>query len=104
MYDPVGQRCVYIAGLPDGNPPPQAAMPLPRLDIGTAHREGLPESPAASDIRGGVVGRAQECSRQPEGGPEGEGGRECPNAELKEVKEGKRDSSPWMTSAIEVFL
>ena len=30
--------------------------------------------------------------------------RECPNAELKEVKEGKRDSSPWMTSAIEVFL
>ena len=29
---------------------------------------------------------------------------ECPNAELKEVKEGKRDSSPWMTSAIAVFL
>ena len=32
------------------------------------------------------------------------GKRECPNAELKEVKEGKRDSSPWMTSAIAFFL
>ena len=31
-------------------------------------------------------------------------GMECPNAELKEVKEGKRDSSPWMTSAIAFFL
>jgi hypothetical protein len=29
---------------------------------------------------------------------------ECPNAELKEVKEGKRDSSPWMTRTIAVFL
>ena len=29
---------------------------------------------------------------------------ECPNAELKEVKEGKRDSNPWMTSAIAFFL
>jgi hypothetical protein len=30
--------------------------------------------------------------------------RERPNAELKEVKEGKRDSNPWMTSAIAFFL
>ena len=30
--------------------------------------------------------------------------RECPNAELKEVKERKRDSSPRMTGEITIFV